>query len=240
GNNNYSCICFKIKLLFFYTVYCEVIMAGNFNLITLLSTSAVFAAGTFTALQYIQVTPLETEVAVLKEKLSNQKEQVVVSLEYRQLQDEFSRERARRELLESQIEKKNQAVEEAIALRIELSNANEKLEKYINQGDYHLVKDKLTKVNNELHSLNEKYLNLDKEYNALVGYISIRKDFDELKKQKTRLTQIIQCMNKSICPTIYYTYYLNEFDQAKYNQFSDELKEVNTQMKLIIDKLPAI
>ncbi|CZF78383.1 hypothetical protein GCE9029_00804 [Grimontia celer] len=215
-------------------------MAGNFNFMTLLSTSVAFAAGTFTALQYIQVTPLETEVAVLKEKLSNQKEQVVVSVEYRQLNDELSRERARSELLESQVKKKNQAVEEAIVLRVELSNAKEKLEKYKKQGDYHLVKQNLEKVNNDLYGLKEKYLKLNKDYKALSGYISLRKDFEELKQQKSRLTQIMQCMNKSACPTIYYKYYLDKFEQATYNQFGDELKEVNAQMKLIIDKLPAI
>lgn len=215
-------------------------MSGRFNFITLLSTSTAFAVATFSALQYIQVTPLEAKVAVLEEKLKSQKSQILVSVEYRQLQDQLSREKAIRELVEKQLIENKNELNKIPNLLLEIANANEQLEKYKNQNDYYQVKQDLAFTRQQLSALQGRYNKAHSDYKNLQSFISLRQDYDELKEQKNRLTTIIGCMNKASCPRSYLNYYVSDFDQAKYEQFRSELREVDSQIRLIIEKMPAI
>jgi len=230
--------CYTVFLYSFFGVFA---VATSNNILSIISSSAVFAATTFAALQYIQVTPLEKEVAVLESKLENQKERVVVSVEYRKLQDALSRESAQRELLESQLADKSSLNEEVVALRIQLKDASKKLQTYQSQNDYNDITRELSSTKQHLVSLNEKYEHLQVEYQNLSTYVSIRKDLEELKSKKHELTSILRCMNKANqCPLQYMTYMINDFDQASYDNFKSELNQVNGSINLILTKLPAI
>lgn len=215
-------------------------MSEKHPLLSIISTSAAFSLATFGALQYVQVTPLESEVAKLKEQLTNQKAQVFVSKEYQELNNNLSLETARREYLEAELEIKVGLESKIARQEIVIKNQKESLDELKKYSNYNELLKSLTKSQSEIESYKKKTSQLQASNEKLKGLVTLRSDLDSLYKQRTKLEEIIACMNDS-CQNFYYSAYAEkDFNQAEYEQYNSQLDTINKEITLIMSKLPAI
>ena len=102
-------------------------MSDKHPFFSIIATSAVFSLAVFGALQYVQVLPLEREVAKQKEQLSIKEKSIKTSSDYQNLNNLHIYEKARAELLQKELNSKVEVEDNLTRINQKLTNANNQI-----------------------------------------------------------------------------------------------------------------
>lgn len=202
---------------------------------SVIALSAAFSAAVFVALHYVQVLPLEREVAQLKEQLKDQEKKVKISIEYQDLNGLYVQEKAKVELLQSQLNKKSNVENELTNTQIELRTIQDKLKIYNNYKSYPEVVAKLESSNSLLNQYQEAYKEQIEKNHKLRQDLAIKSEVEKLLNKQENIEEKINAMLHGSKYLHLQSYTI--FKQAAYDQLNSQLANVNKQIELLYTKL---
>ncbi len=181
---------------------------GNHPVFKPISSALTAGAIVFGVVQYLQVVPLERELA----KVSLSGEGVKLTTEYQQLNELYLQEKARREIAMSEVATKSKVLTRNKELEIEVR------EYETAYNDY-----------------KEGYEELKARYDKLVVNVGFNQDLNVLKDGKEKFEIILACMTHG-CESPFYAKYNKKYDPVAYEQFKTQLSETNKNINLIYNK----
>ena len=202
---------------------------------SVIALSAAFSGVTFVALQYVQVLPLEREVAQLKEQLKNQDKKVKISKEYQDLNGLYLNQKVKAELLQSQLNQKYNIETELTNTQVELRTIRDKLKIYSKYETYPEVVAKLESTNSLLAQYQDAYKEQIEENHKLKKDLSIKSEVAKLLSKKEEIEEKINAMLHG--STYVHLQPYTTFEQTAYDQLNSQLANVNKQIELLYTKL---
>lgn len=202
---------------------------------SVISLSAAFSAAAFVALHYVQVLPLEREVAQLKEQLKNQDKKVKISKEYQDLNSLYVNQKVKAELLQSQLNKKFNIETELTNTQVELRTIRDKLKIYSKYESYPEVVAKLESTKSLLAQYQDAYKEQIEENHKLKKDLSIKSEVAKLLGKKEKIEEKINAMLHG--STYVHLQPYTTFEQIPYDQLNSQLANVNKQIELLYTKL---
>jgi hypothetical protein len=202
---------------------------------SVIALSAAFSATVFVALHYVQVLPLEREVAQLKEQLKDQDKKVKISKEYLALSQNYFQEKAKAELFQKQLNMKLNVETELSNTQIKLAAANHKIEKYSKFDNYPEVVAELENTKASLSQYQQAYQKEVADNQQLTKDLSIKDEVSKLLSKREGIEEKIDAMlhGSNFVHLEPYTTY----EQIAYEQLNSQLKSVNKQIELLYVKL---
>jgi len=211
-------------------------MADKHPFFSVIAISTAFSLGVFVALQYVQVIPLEREVAKLKEQLRNQDKKVKISLEYQELNNLYAQKKARSELLEEELKKKSGIESELVKTQLKLESALQIALELKENGNYKQAALELKQTRRNLEQYKEAYENTIEENKSLTKAFSIKKEVGSLVEKRTEIERTIDCMLHG-CRWVHLQKYDKNYEQTAYIQYDSQLKSINKQIEVLYAKL---
>jgi len=210
-------------------------MSDSHPLLKIISTSVFCSGVVFSVVQYMQVMPLERDLATANKKLKSNEEQVKLTNEYQTLNNLYQQEKARYELASKKLQSKSGTEVRNIELQLELRSLKEKLSELDKYDNYGTLVFNLKQANSSLEqykTANKKYKN---GYEALLSKLDLKKDLTSLKKDKKHLETILDCMTHG-CTLVPYTYkYDKRYEPIAFAQYKHQLDEANRQISLLYE-----
>jgi len=110
-------------------------MADKHPFFSVIAISAAFSVAVFGMLQYVQVLPLDREVVKLNERLKNQKDNIKISKEYQEINDLYSQQKARAELLQEELKNRVGIGSDLVKTQIKFDAAQKTITELSKNGD---------------------------------------------------------------------------------------------------------
>ena len=204
-------------------------------LFSVIALSLAFSAIAFGALQYVQVTPLEIEVAKFKEQLKEQDRKIKISKSYQDLNNLYAQEKAKVQLYSQQLEEKFKVEVELSKSQVKLATANDKISKYSEYENYHEVVAKLESTKSLLSQYQSAYKDEVSKSTRLEENFSITNEVEKLLKKKEKIEEKIDAMLHGSVYVQLQKY--TTFEQVAYDQLNSQLANVNKHIELLYTKL---
>lgn len=212
-------------------------MAESHPVFKIISASVACAGVVFGIVQYMQVMPLERDLAIANQKLISSKEKVKLTEEYQTLNNLYQEAKARYELTLKELENKSSIEVKNIELKLELKNLSEKLSQFDKYENYDELSSNLEQTKSSLEQYKKAYAEYKDGYESLLSKLDLKEDLASLKKDKKHLETILDCMTHG-CNLIPYTYkYDKKYDSVAFEQFKHQLDEANRQISLLYEGL---
>lgn len=208
-------------------------MADNYWFTKVIPSCVACSGVVFGVIQFMQVTPLQIDLAKLQATIVNKKSLIKTTKEFQSL---YFQEKTKREFLDEKLKYSARLEVEKKNLEIELTSKSKRLKELDKFSNYEAVELKLSDTESSLSEYKRAYSSLLTENEKLKSHLSLKSELVELNKNKKHLETILDCMNQG-CGNFLYLKYSKKNDPVAFEQYKHQLDETNRQISLLYSAL---